>query len=166
MFSRWLLWSGMRSKVAKCASLTIQRYSGHIFNSKLSTYIPARDPIHEQTCHFLGMRVESTSWFCWVQGGPASEAEGYAGESQLKLKVNWSCMEQVCPRLTWLLTMEELTTYGCRVTWRHWWLDSSRKWAGLARSLSSTYLKSVGVSAFPPYPPFTNIYRCQDKLSS
>ena len=33
--NRWLLWSGMKAKVAKCASLAIQGSSGQIFDAKL-----------------------------------------------------------------------------------------------------------------------------------
>jgi len=57
MVDRWLLWPGMKAKVAKCASLTIQGSSDQTFNPKLS--ISQQEiPFMNKQIKFLGMRVE------------------------------------------------------------------------------------------------------------
>ena len=57
MVDRWLLWSGMRAKVAKYASLTIQGSSGQLFDPKLSIS-QQKIPFMTKQVKFLGMRVE------------------------------------------------------------------------------------------------------------
>ena len=57
MVDRWLFWPGMKTKVAKCASLAIQGSSGQIFDPKLS--ISQQEiPFMNKQIKFLGMRVE------------------------------------------------------------------------------------------------------------
>ena len=137
MMNEWLTWSGMKAKIPKCTSLGLQASTGKKINPGL-TLGSASIPFAEQPVKFLGMRVEI----------PYNQSKSKAIiTTELKrmfqrIDLCPLTMKQklhlyrfgVCPRLSWLLTIEELP-----ISWVEKNADALatnflKKWSGLARS--------------------------------
>lgn len=139
----WFQWSGMKAKISKCASLGLQASSGKKINPML--LLDGQPiPYTPDGVKFLGMHINV----------PADQAKH---KITVKSKLDTMLREVdacpltrkqkllvyragVCPRLTWLLTIEELP-----ITWVEKNLDTLasrylKKWSGLARAANNSLL--------------------------
>ena len=110
---RWLLWSRMKAKVSKCSSLAIQGSSGKLFDPHL-TISKQNIQFANKPIKYLGMRVEvphntAESKSCLVSKlhDLLKRVDGCLVTRKQKLKLYRAA---VCPRLTWLLSIEEFST--------------------------------------------------------
>lgn len=140
---RWLCWSGMRAKVPKCHSLALKASVGKLVDPHL--YIEGQKiPFASAPVKFLGRIFE-------VPHNITKFKENISSRLQRMLDCVNSCpltrrqklrmyRAGVCPRLAWLLTIEELP-----ISWVKKKLDAIatlhvKRWAGLARSANSAVL--------------------------
>ena len=144
MVDSWLQWSGMRAKVPKCHCLALQSSTGKLLDPHLSIQNQTIPFIGSGSIKFLGMTIQV----------PANQSE-----TKIALKTNLERMLKavdaapvtrrqklrlykagICPRLTWLLTIQELP-----ITWVERQLETTatrfvKKWAGLAKSANTALL--------------------------
>ena len=146
---RWLLWSRMKAKVSKCSSLAIQGSSGKLFDPHL-TISKQNIPFANKPIKFLGMRVEvphntAESKSCLVSKlhDLLKRVDGCPVTRKQKLKLYRAA---VCPRLTWLISIEEFSTSWINKNLEALATSFVKKWAGLARSANTAilYLQYLG----------------------
>ena len=124
MVDSWLQWSGMQAKVPKCHCLALQSSTGKLLDPHLSIQNQTIPFIGSGSIKFLGMTIQV----------PANQSE-----TKIALKTNLERMLKavdaapvtrrqklrlykagICPRLTWLLTIQELP-----ITWVEWQLETT-----------------------------------------
>ena len=143
LVDRWLRWSGMRAKVPKCHSLALKASSGKLVDPHL--YIADKlIPFASEPVKFLGRIFE-------VPHDPNRVKENIISQLLRMLDSVHSCpltggqklklyRAGICPRLSWLLTIEDLP-----ISWVEKKLDALatryvKKWAGLARPANPAIL--------------------------
>ena len=143
MVARWLSWSGMKAKIPKCASLALQSSSSKTIDPGL-LLDGQLVPFASQPVKFLGMRVE-------IPPNHATSKTVVVSELSCMLSSIDTCpltrkqklllyKAGVCPRLSWLLTIEQFP-----ISWVQKHVDSLatsflKKWAGLARPANTALL--------------------------
>ena len=153
---RWLKWSGMKAKVPKCHSLALQASTGRVVNPHLFI---ASEPVR-----FLGMRIE-------VPHDIAKTKQDLVTNLQRRLDLVNCCpltrrqklklyRAGVCPRLSWLLTIEELP-----ISWLEKHLDSIAtkyitQWAGLAKSANTALLYLPQKKGDLNIPLISGLHKC------
>ena len=107
--------------MSKCSSLAIQGSSGKLFDPHL-TISKQNIPFANKPIKFLGMRVEvphntAESKSCLVSKlhDLLKRVDGCPMTRKQKLKLYRGA---VCPRLTWLLTIEEFSHLGSTKIWK------------------------------------------------
>ena len=143
LVDRWLSWSGMKAKVAKCHSLAIKASVSKLVDPHLSIdgqHIPfALGPVK-----FLGRsfqiphnanKVKQDLSSCLQRMLERVDSCPLTRRQKLKMY-----RAGVCPRLSWPLMIEELP-----ITWVEKKLDAIatfyvKRWAGLARSANTAIL--------------------------
>ena len=137
MMNEWLTWSGMKAKISKCTSLGLQASTRKKINPGL-TLGSASIPFAEQPVEFLGMRVEIPHNQSKSKSIITTELKRMFQRIDLcPLTMNQKLHLYrfgVCPRLSWLLTIEELP-----ISWVEKNADAIathflKKWSRLARS--------------------------------
>ena len=107
----WLQWSGMKAKVTKCHSLAVAGSSGKLFDPKLQV---SGDPIPyvgSDSIKFLGLNIQ-------VPYNPSKAKQSLRSNLLRMLQAVDACpltrnqklklyRAGICPRLSWLLTIEE-----------------------------------------------------------
>ena len=143
LVDKWLSWSGMKAKVPKCYSLGLKASAGKLLDPGLSIS-GQRIPFASEVIKFLGRSFEVPHNISRVKEAISSRLLDMLKSVDTcpltrgqKLKMYRG---GVCPRLTWLLTIEDLP-----ISWVEKNLDSAavryvKKWAGLARSANPTLL--------------------------
>ena len=143
LVERWLHWSGMRAKVPKYHSLSLKASVARLVDPHLSNH-GQEIPFASEPVKFLGRIFE-------IPQNTNRTKENITSQLQRMLSSVDSCpltrgqklklyRAGVCPRLAWLLTIEELP-----ISWVEKKLDAIatlyvKKWAGLARSANSAIL--------------------------
>ena len=133
----------MKAKFPKCSSLGIQASTSKKIDPQLSLH-GQKIPHASQTVKFLGMRVE-------VPHDQSKSKEMLVAELERMLKNIDTCpltrkqklllyKAGVCPRLSWLLTIEEMP-----ISWVEKNLNALatryiKKWAGLVRPANTAVL--------------------------
>lgn len=136
MVDRWLQWSGMRAKIPKCHSMAIQTSTGRSTDPKLQLAGGTILYAGSGPVRFLGMQVN-------VPHDSAQAKETLSRRLQEMMQKVDSCpvtrhqklrlyKASICPRLSWLLTIEDLP-----MTWVERYLEATatrylKKWASLA----------------------------------
>ena len=159
----WLQWSGMQAKVPKCHSMALQGSTGRPIDPKLhlaGDTIPyaANGPVK-----FLGMQIH-------IPHDAANVKENLVNRLKQMLDRVDPCpvtrhqklrlyKAGICPRLSWLLTIEELP-----ITWVERQLEVMatrylKKWAGLAKSANTALLYLPQKKGGMNLPSLTSLYK-------
>ena len=161
----------MKAKIPKCSSLGIQASTSKKIDPQLSLH-GQKIPHANQAVKFLGMRVE-------VPHDQSKSKEVLVTELERMLKNIDICpltrkqklllyKAGVCPRLSWLLTIEEMPISWVEKNLNALATGYIKKWAGLAHPANTAvlYLPHKWVaSTFPYSPPSTRDFRSRDKAS-
>ena len=139
----WLSWSGMRAKVSKCHSLALKASVAKVVDPHLHIS-NEQIPFASEPVKFLGRMFESPP-------NTTKARENISSQLQRMLHSIDSCpltrsqklklyRAGVCPRLVWLLTIEDLP-----LSWVEKKLDAIstfyvKKWVGLAKSANPALL--------------------------
>ena len=162
IMATWLSWSGMKAKISKCASLGLQASTGKKMDPVLSLG-NQRIPYTPDGVKFLGLHVDV----------PADQATSrntlVTRLDEMLRKVDacpLTCKQKllvyrvgVCPRLTWLLSIEEFP-----FSWVEKHLDplasqSLKKWSGLARSANTVLLHLSGKDGGLNLPQLSSLHK-------
>ena len=143
LVDRWLNWSGMRAKVSKCHSLALKASVAKVVDPHLHIS-NEQIPFALKPVKFLGCMFESPP-------NTTKAKENISSQLQRMLHSIDSCpltrsqklklyRAGVCPRLVWLLTIEDLP-----LSWVEKKLDAIstfyvKKWVGLAKSANPVLL--------------------------
>jgi hypothetical protein len=163
MVDRWLQWSGMRAKIPKCHSMAIQSSSGRCIDPKLQLAGGTIPYAGSGPVRFLGMQVH-------VPHNAAQAKETLTRRLQEMMRKVDSCpvtrhqklrlyKASVCPRLSWLLTIEDLP-----ITWVERHLEATatkylKKWAGLAKSANTAILYLPQTKGGLNLPAITSFFK-------
>ena len=144
MVDRWLQWSGMRAKVPKCHCLALQGSTGKLYDPHLSIASQSIPFIGSNSIRFLGMTIQVPADLSGTKRELVTNlqrmlksVDGTPVTRRQKLQLYKA---GICPRLSWLLNIEELP-----FTWVERQLEATatrfvKKWAGLARSANTSLL--------------------------
>ena len=149
MTSNWLEWAGMKAKPCKCHSLALARSTGKLFNPNLQVSQEKIPYVRDSTIRFLGLNIK-------IPANSQDARDTLASNLHRMLQAVDACpltrlqklhlyQADICPRLSWLLMVEEFP-----LTWVQKELEVPttkylKKWAGLAR-LENTALLYLSVS--------------------
>ena len=136
LIDKWLCWSGMRAKIPKCQCLALKSSTGKLVDPQLSLS-GQQVPFASEQVKFLGRIFE-------IPRDTARIKESISFRLQTMLHSVDSCpltrsqklkmyRAGVCPRLSWLLTIDDLP-----ISWIEKKLDAIstlylKKWVGLAK---------------------------------
>ena len=143
IIDKWLSWSGMKAKIPKCASLAIQASTGKKIDPKLCLH-GQQIPYADQGVKFLGMRVEIP------QDRVKSRTVVVAKLEHMLRKIDACPLTRkqklllyragLCPRLSWLLTIEEFPISWIEKNLNMKATSYLKKWSGLARPANTAIL--------------------------
>ena len=143
IMSTWLQWAGMEAKLPKCANLGLQASTGKKIDPKLSLG-DQHIPYTLNGYKFLGLMIDVPSDISKSRKAVVTrlhnmlkKVDGCPLTRRQKLLVYKA---GVCPRLSWLLTIEEFP-----ISWVEKDLDPLvsrflKKWTGMARSANTALL--------------------------
>ena len=141
---QWLHWSGMRAKVCKCHSLALQGCTGKLVDPQLMIDGETIPFIGNNSIQFLGLEIQvphdttTTKEALFINLNRMLHA---ADQCPLTCHQKLRLYKAgICPRLSWLLLIEELP-----ITWVERELEATatrflKKLAGLAKSANSALL--------------------------
>ena len=144
MVERWLQWSGMKAKVCNCHSLALQGSTRKLLDLQLAISGETIPFIGNDSIKFLGMRIQMP------HNVTANKELLTANMNRMLIAVDQcplTCHQKlrlykagICPRLSWLLLIEELP-----ISWVERELEATatcflKKWAGLSKSANTAFL--------------------------
>ena len=160
---QWLQWSGMRAKVCKCHCMALQGSTGKLIDPQLQLAGETIPFIANNSIKFLGMRIQ-------VPHDATATKETLTANLKRMLQAVDKCpltsrqklrlyKAGVCPRLSWLLLIEELP-----ITWVERELEATatrflKKWAGLAKCANTALLYLPTKRGGLNLPALTSLYK-------
>jgi len=159
----WLQWAGMKAKVPKCHSLAFKSSSAEPVDPKLQLSGQPIPFIGNKDIQFLGMTVQVPRDRVGAKQKLVERLDTMLMSVDRALLTRQQKMklykQAVCPRLTWLLTVDEYP-----LTWIERELEVRatrclKRWAGLAKSANTSLLyltlKDDGLNL----PSISSIYK-------
>ena len=143
IMSTWLQWAGMEAKLPKCANLGLQASTGKKIDPKLSLG-DQHIPYTLNGYKFLGLMIDVPSDISKSRKAVVTRLHNMLKKVDgcpLTRKQKFLVYKAgVCPRLSWLLTIEEFP-----ISWVEKDLDPLvsrflKKWTGMARSANTALL--------------------------
>ena len=163
MVDNWLKWSGMKAKVPKCHSIALQGSSGRPVDPKLHLAGDAIPYAANGSVKLLGVQIH-------VPHDISDTKKALATRLQWMLERVDACpvtrqqklclyKAGICPRLSWLLTIEDLP-----ISWVEKQIEVVatkylKKWAGLVKSANTALLYLPQKMRGLHLPSLTSLYK-------
>ena len=163
MVDRWLEWSGMKAKVAKCHSVAIQSSTGHTMDPQLTLSGQSLPFLGNGTIRFLGLPVQ-------IPQNPSTARLDLKQALRRMLQAVDRCPVTrrqklklyklgICPRLNWPLTIYEFP-----ISWIERELETMatkflKQWAGLAKSANPNLLYLPQKEGGLTLPALSSLYK-------
>ena len=163
MVESWLTWAGMKAKSSKCHSLALEGSSGKLVDPHLSISDESIPYTGDKPVKFLGLEI---------QVPPNRQRAREIVRARLKdmLQRKDSCpittrqklqvyRAAVCPRLSWLLMVQEFPLTWVKNTLEALATAHLKKWSGLARPANTAMLYMKSSSGGLNLPSLTTLYK-------